>query len=112
MPSTLPPLKFAGDRSRAAWQEMEAQGRIAPGTEGWWEVWGASVRDVQAGDLVLAQSGVDEQEAMLVDDTFTAKADPIRRGFVVEGERVTMGVLCKIVLLRRGTHHTLAESVR
>jgi hypothetical protein len=26
---------------------MEAQGRLAPGEEGWWEVWGAGLRHVR-----------------------------------------------------------------
>lgn len=86
---------------------FEAQGVLEPGTEGWWKVWGAQVHHVQAGDLV--GSLVDgEMDWFLVEELFEAKAAPLRQGFVTDGERTTLGVLCPIVLLRRGTHNVLA----
>jgi len=69
------------------------------------------VRDIRAGDLVLWSDG-EKQEACLVTETYRAKNHPLRWGVVVEGERVTFGALTPIVVLRRGTHHTLSESVR
>jgi hypothetical protein len=91
--------------------ELEAQPRMEPGTEGWWQVWGACVRDIRPGDAVaFAHDGVTEWH--YVEDTFVAKNAPIRWGIVEDGERYTLGAFTPIALLRRGTHHTLAASVR
>jgi hypothetical protein len=94
--------------SQEAWAQVEAQGTIAPGTDGWWKVWGATWSHVRAGDLVLTK--VDgEATPTLVADLFEAKAAPARVGIVTDDEqRVTFGALCPLVLLRRGTHNTLA----
>lgn len=95
-----------------AFAELDAQGAIAPGVEGWWKVWGARPYDVKAGDLVLYDHTKEGSEGWaLIEDTFTPKAYPIRVGWVAEGEKFTMGAGVPIIVLRRGTHHTLADSV-
>jgi hypothetical protein len=83
--------------------------RLAPGTEGWWQVWGARAPHVRPGD-VIATAGPDGAELSWIADTFTAKAAPMRCGFVdLHGVRYTFGALAPLVVLRRGTHHTLAD---
>lgn len=91
--------------AQAAW---EAQERLQPGTPGFWKVWGASVHHVRPGDLVLSKVG-DEVQVDLVQDLFPAKAAPCRVGFVVDGERVTIGALVPVIVLRWGTKNTLAS---
>lgn len=100
--------------SQAALAAFEAQGSLQPGEQGWWKVWGASLADVRAGDLILtadpdADGGL---VPTLVEETFRPAAYPARHGFVADGARFTIGALCPIVLLRQGTHNTLAGSVR
>ena len=99
---------FVGEKTEAAFREFDAQGRIEPGTEGWWTVYGGRVQDVRSGDLVLVK-GEPGVEAMLVDDVFRAKAWPMRQGWVVDGEQLTMGSMVPVAVLRRGTKGTLAE---
>jgi hypothetical protein len=90
--------------------DIEAQPRLAAGEEGWWKVYGASPRDIQAGDFVLTR---DDTDGFLVDDVYVNEAwRGIRTGIVVDGERQSIGTYCPIVLLRRGTKATLAGSVR
>jgi hypothetical protein len=86
--------------------EIEAQPRLEPGTEGWWKVWGARARDIRPGDYVLTSD-----EEFFVQDVFAAKSIA-RLGIVCDGERSTIGLLCPVVILRRGTRHTLSESAR
>lgn len=107
----LPELRFAGPTSEAAWREAEAQGSLAPGEPGWWKVWGARVLDIRAGDMVLWQSKEGWQEVMLVESLYRAKSYPMRWGVVVEGTEQTVGSLMQIVLLRKGTSNTLADSI-
>lgn len=93
--------------STQALAQLEAQGTLKPGEEGWWKVWGAKIHDARKGDLIL--SNVDgEVVPTLVEDTFKAKAYPMRAGIVCDGARCTFGALSTIVLLRRGTKNTLA----
>jgi hypothetical protein len=87
--------------------EFEAQGVLQPGDEGWWKVWGAGTRHIRPGDIVMHKCD-GEVLTEYVTDTFTAKAAPLRVGVVIGGERVTLGALVPIVLLRRGTRNTLA----
>lgn len=82
----------------------EAQPVLQPGEPGWWEVWGASPQDIRPGDLVLLKGG----DSIFVQDTFLAKAHPIRVGLISDGEKCTLGVLCPIALIRQGTRNTLA----
>ncbi len=83
-----------------------AAARLSPGEEGWWQVWGATAYDILPGDAV-ATAG---EPWFLVSDTFTARS-AVRLGIVVDGERQTIGAGCRVVILRHGTHHTLADSV-
>jgi hypothetical protein len=85
--------------------ELEVQGVLQPGQEGWWKVWGANVTHIRTGDVVHFKG---DEGWVFIEDTFEAKAAPIRRGFVSNGERFTMGVLVPVVVLRRGTHNFLA----
>jgi hypothetical protein len=89
--------------------EFETQGKLEAGTEGWWQVWGASPHHIKGGDIILTKGSGDDIDTLYVEDTFTAKAAPMRVGIVINGNKETLGALCPIILLRRGTHNTLAE---
>lgn len=102
-------INVQGAAAAAAWAEFEAQGVLQPGEPGWWKVWGAGFGHVRAGDLFLTRGADGSDEVYLAEDVFEAKAHPIRVGVVIEGERVTWGIMCPLVLLRRGTHNTLRE---
>lgn len=97
--------------SKTAWAEVEAQGPIEPGTPGWWQVWGATVHHARPGDLILCRDGdIDKVVPTYVRDLFRSKAHPVRVGIVTDDDKeVTIGALAPMVLLRRGTHHTLAD---
>lgn len=86
---------------------FEAQGPIAPGTEGFWKVWGAQVRTIRPGDLILTKDGDDFRWDLIL-DTFDAKASGLRRGFVSDAGKFTLGALAPVQVLRWGTHNTLA----
>lgn len=90
--------------------ELEAQGVLQPGDEGWWKVWGARPYDIKVGDLVGSNDG-DKVVWDLIDATFTAKAAPVRVGLSSDGNQFTIGGGCPVVVLRRGTKNTLADSV-
>lgn len=91
-------------------QEFEAQDRLQPGQAGWWKVWGARVSDIRIGDIVMCKNGSDGSVMTdYVAGTFTSKAAPLRRGFFDhDGEIFTIGVMAPVVLVRFGTHNTLA----
>jgi hypothetical protein len=121
---------------------LEAQGSLQPGQEGWWKVWGASVRDVQPGDIVMlkyaddAPGQVHEYEveayaprvSRIVDgrsntphDDMMARGhtgggvsyDQLRPRFRAKsGELFSIGGLQPIVLVRKGTHNFLSDYVR
>lgn len=98
--------RFTSTADAAA--HFEAQGSCPPGTEGFWQVWGARAYHARPGDL-LATSG--EGDALKYDllaevDTST----PVRTKFTnAEGEVFNIGNLFPgLVLLRWDTHHTLA----
>lgn len=94
--------------SADAFASFEAQGSLAPGSEGFWKVWGAQVRHILPGDLVLTLLD-DEVKADLVADLFEAKAHPVRQGFIsAEGDRFTLGALLPVIVLRWDTHNILA----
>lgn len=92
--------------------QADSQGVLQPGDTGFWKVWGASVQDIQVGDLVYIRTENGPVEPFLVQDTFVSKAAPLRFGFVSEGERFTLGALVQVLVLRWETHNTLAKSVR
>lgn len=106
--TTLPPLEFDSHRARALWESFEAQGPIAPGTEGLWKVWGATPAHVRAHDLIVIREP-ERHLVCYVEDTFTARAAPLRYGFVSDGVEWTLGAGVEIALLRWGTGNTLAE---
>ena len=89
---------------------LDAQGVLQPGEEGYWKIWGAHARDVQVGDLLMVRWNkadgsheIGEYEiAELLDDEVIA---PKFRA--TDGRTFRIGALQKIVLLRKGTHHTL-----
>lgn len=85
---------------------IEAQPILQPGEAGWWRVYGATPRDIRPGDYVMERDG-----EYLVQDTFIAKS-VARVGIVVDGERITLGLLYPIVLLREGIKNTLSEYAR
>lgn len=95
-------------------EALEAQGRLQPGTEGWWQVWGASSRDVRAGDMVMVIWGKgtpDEEFAEYLIDEILDREIVAPKFKSSEGETFRIGALQPIILMRRGTHHTLADSL-
>lgn len=90
--------------------QLNAESRLQPGDEGWWQVWGSSVGDICPGDIVLTRNGED-YEALFIEDRFEAKS-VARLGIIVGGQQQTLGRLTGIVLMRRGTKHTLSNSAR
>lgn len=94
--------------SAEALAQFEAQDTLQPGEEGWWKVYGATVRNARKGDLILSKVD-DEIVPTLVEDTFKAKAYPMRAGIICDGAKCTFGALSAIVLMRRGTHNMLAD---
>lgn len=98
-------LHTTTEEARAA---FEAQAKLAPGTDGFWKVWGAQPRHIRPGDLLVT---LDEGnlDYALIQETYLAKAAPLRLGFIADGERFTIGALTPISLLRWGTHNTLAD---
>lgn len=85
-------------------EEIEAQGTLQSGTEGWWTVWGASVLEVQVGDVVVDSSGAYEVYGML-GSTLT------QRGFATSEGEIWAGFIARIKILRRGTGMMLGEFV-
>jgi hypothetical protein len=87
--------------------------RLQPGEYGMWQVWGACPDDIRPNDLVLFSDGA----SFTVADTFRPRAWPCRIGFTTydvnpDGQRLTVGRLSPVGLMRPGTHHTLGEHVR
>lgn len=87
--------------------EINRQTVLQPGESGWWRVWGSSPQDMRAGDYVLMPD-----DEFYVQDTYQAKAHPLRYGIVVDGERMTVGALSTVVIFRRGTKNTLSDTCR
>ena len=85
---------------------IENQGTLEPGQSGYWKVWGARPRHIRKGDIILTDSNGPFE---MVEDTFMAKAFPCRVGLVIGGERLTLGALCPVIVLRYGTHNILAD---
>lgn len=92
--------------------EFETQAELQPGESGWWQVWGARSRDIQAGDILLSKLDDGGIATDYVADLFDPNANGLRVGFIDgRGKRVTIGAMARIVLVRRGTHNTLAKSL-
>ncbi len=104
---------------------LDAQGTLQPGTEGYWKVWGARASDIRPGDLVMVKNQdnvISEYEVLdyaprgregtmmdLIRPRFRAPAKSAGAG---TGQLFSVGAMQAVVVLRKGTHHTLAESVR
>lgn len=69
-------------------QVIEEQSILQPGEPGYWKVWGARPGHIRSGDVVLLAP---DGEFEFVEETFTAKASPVRVGLVINGERCTIG---------------------
>jgi hypothetical protein len=95
---------------------LATQGILRPGTAGYWEVWGARADDIQAGDLVMISydDGIFEYEVSALAPRGNGDLrDMVRPRFrAATGELFNIGALQPVVVLRKGTHHTLADSVR
>jgi hypothetical protein len=96
-------------------------GRIEPGTEGYWPVYGARALDIEPGDLVMSGWKDEDDPAIkrhaeyeVVDmSSFGDLRDSCRVRFLTTaGQLRSVGMLQPMVLLRRGTHSTLCSSVR
>lgn len=85
-------------------EEIEIQGKLEPGTEGWWPVWGASVLEVRIGDVVVDSSGAYEVYSFL-GSTLT------QRGFYTSEGEIWAGFMARIKIIRKGTGMTLGEFV-
>jgi hypothetical protein len=96
-------------KGRAAIEAFQAQGVLQPGTEGFWQVWAARPLHLRPGDILLSKVGdTSEAEVDYVEELFVAKS-AARRGFVNhEGQRLTVGIGASVVIVRWGTHGTLA----
>lgn len=102
---------------------LDAQGELEPGTEGWWKVWGASVTDIRAGDLVMAiRPAYKGRPAEILEFEITdaitpdgGMADQCAPRFKTTRPEphdvIRLGMLMRVAVLRRGTHHTLADSL-
>lgn len=107
---------------------INSQPALQPGQDGYWRVWGASVRDVQAGDIVLLKYADGEACEYEVDayaprgndhDTVTQAFrgvgnlnDQIRPRFrATDGELFTIGALQPMALIRKSTHNILSDYV-
>lgn len=88
---------------------FEAQDRLEPGTPGYWKVWGAKVRHIRTGDILLSKDG-DKVVTDYITGTFESKAAPVRVGLLdAEGNKFTLGALTPVVIVRWATHHILAN---
>jgi hypothetical protein len=89
---------------------FEGQDRKDPGTEGFWQVWGARASHIRAGDILLSKVGdTDEVGVDYITEVFKAKSI-VRQGFINQrGEHLTIGIGAPIILVRWGTHNTLAS---
>jgi hypothetical protein len=93
---------------------------LEPGTPGYWKVWGAMGRDIQPGDLVMVKYR--DTEEILEFEVQDFKPYPndsligtLRDRFLATDGRVfSVGKMHShhaIVVFRKGTHNTLADSV-
>jgi len=102
--------------------DQERAGGVEPGTEGYWQVWGACARDIRPGDLVLCgwkdRDNPDiihhaEYEVTEMASFDAPTMNTIRVGFITTtGRFASVGMLQPVALVRRGTHHVLGDYVR
>jgi hypothetical protein len=98
-------------------EALDAQRGLQIGQEGWWEVWGASTQDIREGDMVMVRYGEpgsgDISEYLIQETTVPdGLADICAPRFVTQEGVIRIGMLQKIALLRKGTHHTLSDTCR
>lgn len=85
-------------------EEIEAQGALEPGQEGWWRVWGASILDVKAGDVVVDRTGAYE--------VFEVKGRTLTQVVMETSEgEIRAGMMAQIKLIRKSTHNILSDTV-
>lgn len=86
---------------------LTEQGPIAPGTQGWWKVWGAGVGNVRVGDLIVF---LHDGEMITEGPVRLLKRNSLRCSFLrPDGTWFSLGRgYGPIVLYRQGTKHTLA----
>jgi hypothetical protein len=99
--------------------DVDQAGCLEPGTEGWWPVEGARAVDIRPGDRVMKGWADDDgikrhAEFEAVDFApYGNLMDSCRVRFTTTtGQLASVGMLQPMALLRRGTHRTLAGSVR
>lgn len=99
---------------------LAQQGKLEPGTPGWWQVWGARAVDIRPGDLVLAGWRDDAGETNYREYEVAEMApwggddrrDLLRVRFLTSfGTFASVGILQPMQLLRYGTRHMLANSI-
>jgi len=107
---------------------LDAQGVLQPSQPGYWQIWGATARDIRPGDLLMVRwedkgSGPNPSPPIVTIGEYevdTINFDPFWCPRVVstptddhpEGEVFRVGALQKITLLRKGTHNTLSPHCR
>jgi hypothetical protein len=93
---------------------LDAQGVLQPGEEGFWQVWGASIRDVCVGDLIMVKwSNPDRTTAEITEHEVAEVRRDIPLGVTdTEGNRFRIGALQQFRLFRKGTHNTLSNFCR
>lgn len=92
---------------------------LHPGQEGYWQVYGARAIDIRPGDLVMSgwkdDDGVihhAEYEVTEMTPFNAPSMNSIRVGFTAStGLFGSVGMLQAMVIMRPGTHSTLADSV-
>jgi hypothetical protein len=95
------------------WQARN--GAIQPGTEAYWEVWGARPMDLKEGDLFIAKFGDGEvredQVNRIVHEDNTFGFTRVRY-INQDGFDRAVGLLVRVWIFRRMTHHVLGDHVR
>lgn len=101
-------------------QALDEQGVLQPGSEGWWTVAGARVNDIRDGDLVMVKMLPHDGGPAIIREFAVTRIIPEPGIFgaiyikftTPQGTEASFGRLCPVQVLRRGTHRTLADSVR
>lgn len=93
---------------------LDAQGTLEPGQTGYWRIYGARISDARPGDLLMVKpkdGEITEHEIKeIVTESGMLSAMYVR--FIdVTGEDIRIGRLCPVIVLRKGTHHVLADSI-
>lgn len=111
-------FRFPGGPVTTALDFDQASG-LEPGTEGWWPVMAARAFDIQPGDRVLKGWADDDGIKRHAEFEVVEPApwgdlrDSCRARFLTTtGQFASVGMLQPMALLRKGTHRTLAASIR